>query len=160
MTTSTPPHPGKKTPKPLAKETDSKFNHIKAKYGISDQPKIMEKLKILKVGESITYENVSGSLLANLMADLKNFTFELIDCFGTPAPMHLDGRNIYVASARSFRHEHTYHVHRVRATSGTHHEKWTRVFNSYDWLDNKSVFGTVRITKRPIWYRSKAPKVD
>lgn len=161
MSTSTkPPHPKKHEQKTLAKETDRKFVQVKPKYSISDQPTIMKELKALKIGESITYENISGSLLLNIMDALRNYNFELIDSFGVPATMCIDGRNIYVAATGHFRHAHTYHTFRVRATSGNSRNNWSRVFNSYDWLDNKSVFGTVRITRMSFWYRSKAPKVD
>lgn len=161
MSTATkPPHPKKHEQKPLIKKTDEKFVQVKPKHNISAQPSILKELKSLKVGESVTYENISGSLLLNIMDELRNYHFELIDSYGVPAAMYIDGRNIYVAATGHFRHAHTYHTLRVRAANGNYREKWSRVFNSYDWLDNKSVFGTVRITRKPFWYRSKNPKVD
>ena len=161
MSTSTMPfHLRKHEPKPLATETDRKFVQVKPKYNISDQPTITKELKALKVGDSITYEDISGSLLINIMDEFRNYNFELIDSFGVPATMCIEGRNIYVAATGHFRHAHTYHTFSVRATSGKSRSNWSRVFNSYDWLDNKSVFGTVKITRMPFWYRSKAPRVD
>ena len=159
--TSTPPHHHrKKTSEPLATETDKKFVAVKPQYGISDQPAITAELEKLKVGESHTYDSISGSLLANLMSAHPNYLVELIDCFGNPAKLALDGRNIYAAFIGAFRREPTYHVTRVKATNGTYREKWARVFNTYDWLDNKAVFNQVRFTRKPFWYRTKSPKVD
>ena len=157
--TSKPPQYGNKHPAPLATETDKKFVSVKPQYGISDQPAITAELKKLKIGESRIYENMSGSLLANLMSAHPNYLVELIDCFGNPATLVLDGRNIYAACIGPFRRETTYHVTRVTATNGSRRAKWIRVFNTYDWLDNKSVFNKVRFTRKRIWYRTKNPKV-
>ena len=149
----------RKPPTPLATETDPKFVPVKPKYGISDQPAITAELRKLKVGESCTYANISGSLLVNLMSAHPNYLVELIDRFGNPAKLALNGRNIYAAFIGAFRREPTYHVTRIKATNSPHREKWVQVFSTFNWLDNKSVFNQVRFTRKRVWYRTKSPKV-